>query len=205
MIVVNIRLEERTDYKEVEYVIREAFWNVYRPGCYEHLIVHNLRHDPSFINQLDYVLEEDGRIIGHVACSRNGIYDENGKVEDVVTLGPVSIHPDYQKCGYGTKLIEHTLNKAEEINIPYIFVVGDEEYYHRFGFENAGKYGIVFNDIREDSPFFMVKVFDKERIGNLHGVYKENEIFNVDQSELDEFDKRFPPKTKEKREGQLNI
>ncbi|MBR5796022.1 MAG: N-acetyltransferase [Erysipelotrichaceae bacterium] len=201
---MDIRLEQRTDYKEVELLIREAFWNIYRPGCYEHFIVHNLRYDSSFINKLDYVIEEDGRIIAHIVYSSNKlITDEN--TETVVTLGPICVHPDYQKQGYGRKLMEHTLNLAQEMGIPYVFVVGIENFYTKFGFEDASKYGIQYNDLTEDTPFFMVKVFDEEKINSINGIYKDNELFKVDKEELEKFDQKFPPKQKEKREGQLDF
>lgn len=202
---MNIRLEERTDFKEVEILIREAFWNVYRPGCYEHYIIHNLRHDPSFVKKLDYVAEMDGKIVAHIAYSSNGIYDDEEKIGDVVTLGPVSVHPDYQKQGIGSKLIRYTLDKAQEMGLSCVFVIGDENYYSRFGFVDASQYGIQFNDITEDTPFFMVKSFDEEKVKSLKGIYMDNELFRVDKKELDKFDENFPPKQKEKREGQLDL
>ncbi len=202
---MEIRLERRTDFKSVENLIREAFWNIYRPGCYEHFIVHKLRHDMSFISQLDYVIEEEGKIVAHIAYSKNGIYDGDEKIGDVVTLGPVSVHPDYQKKGYGTKIIEYTLEKARELEIPYIFVIGDENYYKRFGFEDASKYGIQFNDVTDETPFFMVRIFDKDNTKLIKGIYRDNACFKVDENELDKFDLEFPPKQKEKREGQLDL
>ena len=171
---MNIRLEKRTDYKEVEFLVRESFWNVYRPGCYEHLIIHNL-------------------------C------DKEGKIESVVTLGPVCVHPDYQRKGYGSKIVEFTLNLAKEMDIPYVFTIGDEKFYNRFGFEDASKFGLKFNDVEGETPFFMVKIFDTDKIEKINGTYKDNECFKVDEEELESFDKNFPPKKKEKREGQLDF
>ncbi|MDO5826458.1 MAG: GNAT family N-acetyltransferase [Methanosphaera sp. rholeuAM130] len=202
---MTIRLEERTDYLKVEHLIRDAFWNIYRPGCFEHYIVHNLRYDPSFIRQLDYVLEEDNRIIGHIAYSKNKLVYDNDKKIDVVTLGPVSIDPDYQGKGNGTKIINYTLDKAKELGIKYVFVIGDEKYYQRFGFEDASKCNIQFNDVEGDTPFFMIKVFDDEDLKFDNAKYIDNPIFNVDENKLEEFDKQFPEKIKEVRDTQLNV
>ena len=202
---MEIRLENRTDYKEVEYLVREAFWNIYRPGCYEHLIIHNLRHDSSFIPQLDYIIEEDNRIIAQIAYSTNDLLIDDEKIEKVVTLGPVSVHPDYQKKGFATKLIEYTLEKAKEMGIPYVFTIGSEDFYYRFGFEDASKFGVQFNDFEGETPFFMIKILDEDKIDNINGIYKDNECFNVDKEELDSFDEKFPSKKKEKREGQLDF
>lgn len=202
---MEIRLEKRTDYKEVELLVREAFWNIYRPGCYEHLIIHNLRHDSSFIPQLDYIIEEDNKIIAQIAYSTNDICVDGKKTETAVTLGPVCVHPDYQRRGYGTKIIEYTLEKARQMDIPYVFTVGDEKFYNRFGFEDASNYEIQFNDIEEETPFFMIKVLDEDKIDNFNAVYRDNKCFSVDKDELESFDKKFPPKKKEKREGQLDF
>lgn len=202
---MEIRLERRTDYKEVEFLVRESFWNLYRPGCYEHLIIHNLRHDPSFIPQLDYIIEEDNKIIAQIAYSTNDICVGGEKTAKAVTLGPVCVHPDYQGKGYGTKLIEFTLEKAKQMDIPYVFTIGDENYYKRFGFEEASKYNIQFNDIRDETPFFMINVLDEEKIDKFNAIYKDNDCFKVDENELENFDKNFPPKKKEKREGQLDF
>ncbi len=200
---MEIRLEKRTDYKEVEHLVREAFWNVYRPGCKEHLILHNLRHDSSFIPQLDYVIEEENKIIAQIAFSTNNLCI-NGNPESVVTIGPLCVHPDYQKRGYATKIIEHALEEAKNMEIPYVFVIGDEGFYNHFGFEDASKYGVQFNDVEGETPFFMIKILD-ENIGDISGIYMDNKCFDVDKEELDLFDKNFPPKKKEKREGQLNF
>ena len=202
---MNIRPEERTDFKEVEYLIREAFWNVYRPGCHEHYIVHNLRFDSSFVRQLDYVLEVDDKIIGHIAYSKNKLITDDDNSIEVITLGPVAIDPDYQKKGYGSKIIRYTLDKAKELGIKYLFVIGDENYYQRFGFEDASKYNIQFNDVEEDTPFFMINVFDDESINFENAKYIDNPIFKVDEEKLDKFDENFPPKTKEVRDNHLKI
>ncbi|RAP52281.1 MAG: GNAT family N-acetyltransferase [Methanosphaera sp. SHI613] len=199
-----IRQEERTDYKKVEYLLREAFWNVYRPGCHEHYIVHNLRHDASFIRELDYVIEDDDKVVGHITYSKNTLCVDNKKI-DVVTLGPVGIDPNYQKRGYGSKLIEYTLDKANDLGISYVFVIGDENYYKRFGFVDASKYNIQFNDVEGDTSFFMIKVFDKDNLDFDNAKYLDNPLFDVDEEKVDQFDKNFPKKEKEVRDTQLKF
>lgn len=202
---MNIRPEEKTDFKQVECLIREAFWNVYRPGCYEHYILHNLRFDSSFIRALDYVLEVDNRIIGHISYSKNKLMTDNNKYIDMITLGPVAIHPDYQNRGYGSKIIQYTLEKAKCLGIKYVFVVGDEHYYKRFGFIDAKKYGIQYNDVEGNTPFFMIKVFDEDSLNYENAKYINNPLFDVNEEDLEAFDKNFPPKIKEIRENHLKI
>ena len=215
-----IRLEEEKDYLKVENLVRDAFWNVYRPGALEHYIVHNLRNDSSFIKELAYIIEENGNIIGHINYSKGNInlYKENRygvdiKVNDrkgeAIVLGPIAIAPEYQNQGYGSKLIKHTLKIIREKNIPFILVVGDENYYSRFGFESASKYNIFLEgtDNEEENPFFMIKIFENTFKDEDYdrGIFYNPEVFNVSEEEADEFDKNFEYKEKRVQEGQLNI
>lgn len=204
---MNMRLEQRTDYKEVEHLVRESFWNIYRPGCTDHFIVHNLRHHPSYIKDLGYLIEEDDKIIAYIAYSLGGIYIGGEKIIDALNLGPVCVHPEYQKQGYGKKIIEFTLEKAKQMNFPFVIVIGDENYYCRFGFEFATNYDIHYSGVEkeDESPFFMIKVFDKDKVDAIAGIFTESEVFNINEEEFEEFDSKFPPKKKEIREGQLDF
>lgn len=201
---MEIRLEEEKDYFEVENMVRNSFWNVYRPGAFEHYIVHELRQDESFIKDLAYVIEEDGKIIGYINYSKGNLDFEN-HIRDAVVLGPIAIDEDYQNQGLGTKLIEHTLKLAEKY--PYVFVIGDENYYSRFGFESASKYNIYLDgtDIDDENPFFMIKVFDLEEMSKELGIFHNPDIFNVDEKDVEEFDRQFEFKEKLVLEGQLGV
>lgn len=218
-----IRLEEEKDHIKVENIVRDAFWNVYRPGAYEHYIVHNLRKDSSFIKDLAYVIEENDEIIGHINYSngRLNLYRKNRYGVDIkvsegrkkaTVLGPIAIDSKYQSNGYGSKLIRHTLNLAEELGIPFVFVIGDENYYSRFGFESASKYNIYLEgtDTEDENPFFMIKILNGNEniIKNLDfdkGIFYNPKVFDVDEKMVDEFDKNFEYKEKKVHEGQLDI
>lgn len=202
-----IRLEREEDYLKVENMVRNAFWNIYRPGAFEHFIVHNLRNHESFIKDLAYVMEDDDEIIGHINYSNGIIKYGNGKSENAVVLGPIAIDENCQNRGYGSRLIECTLTKAKNMGFAYIFVVGDENYYSRFGFESASKYNLYLEgtDTDDECPFFMIKVLDKSKIGNERGIVSISEAFHVDESDVDEFDKRFEFKEKLIKEGQLGV
>ena len=218
-----IRLEEEKDHIKVENIVRDAFWNVYRPGAYEHYIVHNLRKDSSFIKDLAYVIEENDEIIGHINYSngRLNLYRKNRYGVDIkvreesgkaTVLGPIAIDSKYQSNGYGSKLIRHTLNLAEEMGIPFVFVIGDENYYSRFGFESASKYNIYLEgtDTEDENPFFMIRILNGNEniIKNLDfdkGIFYNPKVFDVDEKNVDEFDKNFEYKEKKVLEGQLDI
>lgn len=203
---MEIRLENEKDYLEVEKIVRNSFWNVYRPGAYEHFIVHNLRNDKSFISNLAYVIEDEGKIIGHISYSNGEIRYENA-ISNAVMLGPVAIDENYRNRGLGSKLIDFTLKLAQKDNIPFIFVVGDEKYYSRFGFVCASEYGFYLNGTSTDNknPFFMIKIFDDVKIGNDLGIFHTPEVFDVDECEVDEFDRQFEFKEKLIKEGQLGV
>lgn len=218
-----IRLEEKKDYLKVENLVRDAFWNVYRPGAWEHYIVHNLRDDSSFIKDLAYIIEENDEIIGHINYSKGqlNLYKKNRYGVDIklsdgsgkaTVLGPIAIDSKYQRNGYGSKLIRHTLKLAEDMGIPFVFVIGDEDYYSRFGFESASKYNIYLEgtDTEDENPFFMIKILSRNEniLKNRDydkGIFNNPEVFDVDEKYVDEFDKNFEYKEKKVLEGQLDI
>ncbi len=200
-----IRLEEEKDYFETENLTREAFWNVYREGCFEHLIIHNLRKDKSFVKELDYCIEIDNKIIANIVYAKGKLKLENGDIREILIFGPVSVLPKYQKKGYGEKLINYTIEKAKELGFDAIVIMGNPNYYKKFGFESCSKYKIYYEGIdkKEETPFFMIKILNDNNIENLKGIYSAPDCYKADEKELEEFDKKFPFKIKEKIEGQI--
>ena len=200
-----IRLEEEKDYFETENLTREAFWNVYREGCFEHLIIHNLRKDKSFVKELDYCIEIDNKIIANIVYAKGKLKLENGNIREILIFGPVSVLPKYQKKGYGEKLINYTIEKAKELGFDAIVIMGNPNYYKKFGFESCSKYKIYYEglDKNEEAPFFMIKILNDNNIENLKGIYSAPDCYKADEKELEEFDKKFPFKIKEKTEGQI--
>lgn len=199
-----IRLEMEKDYFEVENLVRNSFWNIYRPGAYEHYIVHELRNHESFMNELAYVIEKESKIIGHINYSIGKIQSGNHR-QDAVVLGPISIDKDYQNQGYGSELIRYTLKIIEDMDIPFVFVIGDENYYQRFGFESASKYNIYLEGTKtdEENLFFMIKIFDNAKINFKQAIFSNPDVFDVNEREVDEFDKKFEFREKKVQEGQL--
>lgn len=200
-----IRLEEEKDYFETENLTREAFWNVYREGCFEHLIIHNLRKSKSFVKELDYCIEVDNKIIANIVYAKGKLKLENGDIREILIFGPVSVLPKYQKKGYGEKLINYTIEKAKKLGFDAIVIMGNPNYYKKFGFESCSKYKIYYEGIdkKEETPFFMIKILNDNNIENLKGIYSAPDCYKADEKELEEFDKKFPFKIKEKTEGQI--
>ena len=200
-----IRNELEEDYDDVENLTREAFWNVYRPGCNEHLVIHNLWKEKCFIKELDYVIEKDNKIIANIVYAKSKITQNNGITKDILIFGPISVLQEKKKKGYGSYIIKYTMNKAKEMGYTEIAITGNPDYYHRFGFESASKYKIYYEGIdrKEESPFFMLNILDKSKFNIEPGVYSDPSVYKVDPKEPEEFEKKFPPKVKEKRPGQL--
>lgn len=200
-----IRLETPADYNTVENLTREAFWNVYRPGCLEHYVLHMFRNRPEFVNELDLVLEIGGQIIGHVMFVRAEITTDDGRSLPIMTFGPISIHPDYQRKGYGKILLDYALDKAAEMGVGAVCMEGNIDFYGKCGFDVASKIGIhYYAEPREDVvPYFLLRQLQEGFLEGVTGVYRTPEGYFVDETEAEEFDRQFTPKIKLKLPGQL--
>ncbi|MBQ9555032.1 MAG: GNAT family N-acetyltransferase [Muribaculaceae bacterium] len=156
---MTIRLEQSNDYREVENLTREAFWNVYRPGCAEHFVLNQYRNNPDFIPELDWVMEQDGRIIGHVMFSRAELVLDDGTHLPSWTFGPISILPDLKRQGFGLKLLNFALAKARELGIGFLCMEGNINFYRHAGFDLASKFGIHYHTEPRDAvvPYFLAQ------------------------------------------------
>lgn len=201
----NIRLERKEEYKEVETLVREAFWNVYRPGCLEHYVLHKLRNDPAFVKELDFVMEKDGKIIGQNMFMRAVIQADDGREVPIMTMGPICIANDYKGQGYGKILLDYCLTKAIEQGCGALCFEGDIGFYGKSGFTFAREYGIRYHGLPEgeDDSFFLCKELIPGYLDNVTGVYETPKGYFVDEAEAEAFDREFPYKKKEKLPGQL--
>ena len=202
---VSFRLEEEKDYAAVENLIRESFWNVYRPGCLEHYVIHVLRNDPAFIKELDFVMEKDGKIIGQNMFMKTVIDADDGRTIDVLTMGPICITPELKRQGYGKKLLDFSLERAASLGYGAVLFEGNIKFYSHCGFDYAEKFGIRYHDLPEgaDQSFFLCRELIPGYLGGITGVYQTPAGYYVDEAEADEFDRSFPKKEKLKLPGQL--
>ena len=207
---MNIRLERPEDNREVENLTREAFWNVYRPGCTEHYVLHCYRSNPDFIPELDLVMEEEGRIIGHVMFSKAEIVLDDGTVFPSWTFGPISIHPDYKRKRYGLELLNHALGKAKAMGIGLLSMEGNIDFYRHAGFGLASKMGIHYHAEPRDAevPYFLAQELIPGYWGNREGTYcppKGYFVADENPEAFEAYEATFSPKEKLRLPGQLVI
>ena len=200
-----IRGETEADYRAVENLVRESFWNVYRPGCSEHLVIHLLRDDASFVKELSFVMEKDGHIIGQNVFAKTVIQTDEGKPVPVLTMGPICIAREYQRKGYGKALLDYSLEQAAQLGFGAVLFEGNIAFYGKSGFDYARNFGIRYHDLPEnaDSSFFLCRELIPGYLKSVSGVYQTPSVYYVKDKVVEEFDRLFPAKEKQKLPGQL--
>ncbi|WNX84177.1 N-acetyltransferase [Agathobaculum sp. NTUH-O15-33] len=200
---LTIRPERPADERAVDALTRDAFWDVFRPGCVEHYILHQLRKHPDFIPELSLVAEQNGGIVGHIAYSRAAIVQENGTEFPLILFGPLSVRPDRQKSGVGAALIRHSLALAGELGYPAVAVCGWPDYYPRFGFQRARVFGITDAEGQSPDPLMALEL-QSGALAGVSGVLRESEAyFDTPPAAIDAFDATFPPRDKHVLPGQF--
>ena len=202
---IKIRLEKIEELREVENLVREAFWNVYRPGCLEHFVLNRLRNNPDFIAELDYVMELNGKLIGQIVFMKAVLKADDGRDIPIVTIGPICIIPELKRRGYGKVLLDYSLDKAAKMGFGAVCIEGNIDFYGKSGFTYAGEFGIRYHGLPEDedASFFLCKELTPGYLDGITGEYETPTGYFVDEAEADEFDKGFPYKEKLKQPGQL--
>ena len=196
-----IRLEQPGDYRTVEALTRDAFWDVYKPGCDEHLVAHRLRAHPDFIPELDFVALDGNRIIGNIMYSHAAIVQPDGTRFPIVIFGPLSVRPDDQRKGIGSALVRHSLEKAKEMGFAGVALTGSPDYYPRFGFRPGREYGITDAE-GNSSDYLMAMPLTADTLPV--GLLAESEVFfSITPEDVEAFDAAFPPREKHHLPGQL--
>lgn len=185
--MIRIRNEEKTDYEKVEEITRKAFWNLYVPGCGEHYLVHVMRSHKDFIPELDFVIEVDNEIIGNVMYTKTRLVDESGEEKDILTFGPVCIVPEYQRKGYGKKLLEYSFEKAIALGYDVIVIFGNPGNYVSRGFKSCKKKNVCLENGTYPSPM-MVKELKPGALDGRKYVYYESPVFEIDEKDVVSFD-----------------
>ncbi|MDO5773046.1 MAG: N-acetyltransferase [Spirochaetales bacterium] len=203
---ITFRNETPADYRAVENLTREAFWNVYKPGCDEHFVLHNFRTRSDFVPELDIIMEENGVLVGHVMFARAEIKLNNGKNLPIMTFGPISIAPDFKRKGYGTVLLRHAMEKAKEIGCGALAITGNIGFYGKSGFIVAKTKGVLYH-ADPDADYFLINELIPGFLDQVKdaggGTFKEPDGYFIGSKEAEDFDRQFPPKEKLKLPGQI--
>ena len=200
-----IRQERIEDHRRVEGLVREAFWNVYRPGCLEHYVLHCLRNDPAFVPELDFVMEMDGRIVGQNIFVGASIQSDAGREIPIMTMGPICIAPDLQGRGLGKILLDHSLEQAVALGCGAVCFEGDISFYGKSGFSYASTFGIRYHGLpeRADASFFLCKELSPGYLDGITGEYATPKGYFVEETAAEAFDRDFPEKEKLILPGQI--
>lgn len=201
---INIRHEKAEDYYTVEKVTRDAFWNLYCPGCSEHLIVHNLRNHPDFIPELSFIIELDNKIVGSIFYTHSKVIDSKGQEHKTITFGPVSIAPHLHRKGLGRILINHSINEAKKQGYQGIIIGGYPHHYKTYGFEGAKKFGISMSDKNYYTGIMALPLFEGS-LDQINGCVYFSDALEPDENKLVEFEKKFPFKEKMETKSQIEF
>lgn len=183
------------DYKKVEEITREAFWNLYVPGCNEHYLAHIMRDHKDFIKALDFLAVVDDKIVGNIMFTQSFVIDENNRKVDTITFGPVSVLPEYQRKGIGASLIRHTIQKAKEKKYKAIIIYGHPQQYCKHGFKSSKDFNIATQEGKY--PYsLLVLGLEKGVFDNHTWKYQESDVYNINTNDAEEFDKTFEHKEK---------
>ncbi len=200
-----IRLEKKSEYREVENLVRDSFWNVYRPGCLEHYVLNQLRNDNAFVPELDFVMLLNGELIGQNMFMKAKITADDGGDILIMTMGPICIKNKLKRKGYGKILLDYSLQKAAEFGCGALCFEGNIDFYGKSGFRPASEFGIRYHGLAEgeDASFFLCKELIPGYLDGITGEYAPPEGYFVDEKAVEEFDRQFPYKEKKKLPGQI--
>ncbi|MBQ7005049.1 MAG: N-acetyltransferase [Clostridia bacterium] len=200
-----IRLERKEEQSETEALVRDSFWNVYRPGCLEHYVLNQLRNDRAFVPELNFVMEKDGRIIGQNMFMNATVKADDGRDIPIVTMGPICVADELKRQGYGKMLLDYSLEKAAEMGFGAICFEGNIGFYGKSGFTYASEFGIRYHGLPEgaDASFFLCKELVPGYLEGVTGEYAPPDGYFVDEAEAEAFDRQFPPKEKLRLPGQI--
>ena len=203
-----IRREKKDEYRKVENLVRESFWNVYCPGCREHYVLKRLRDDPDFVPELDFVMEKDGELIGQNIFVKAVIRTDDGRDIPILTMGPICITPECKRKGYGKRLLDYSLEKAKELGFGAVCFEGNIDFYGKSGFTYAGSFSIRYHGLPEgeDASFFLCKELIPGYLAGITGEYATPDGYFACEKDPEAFEKYeagFPYKEKLKLPGQI--
>lgn len=193
--MVTIRNEQPQDYAAVETLTRAAFYNMYIPGCVEHYLVHIMRDHADFIPELDFVLEEEGEIVGNIMYTKATLTDENGAVKNILTFGPLCVALAHQRKGYGKRLIDHSFAAAKALGYEAVVIFGSPANYVSSGFVSCKKHRVTTPDGRYPAAMMVHELVQGALDGHTW-VYKDSPVMAIEPADAERYDATLPPMEK---------
>ena len=193
-----IRNETPADYRAVEELTRESFWNVYKPGADEHYFVHQMRSHPDFLPELAFVLERDGEIIGNIMYTKAWLEDEQGQRKEILSFGPLCVSPKYQRQKLGKILIEHSFEAARQMGCDVNINFGNPGNYVSRGFVSCRKKNVSFVRPGNFPTALLVAELIPGALGGKNWMFIPSTAADCcdDTAAVEAFDAGFPPKEK---------
>lgn len=199
---LTLRAETPHDYPAVEHLTREAFFNVYRPGCVEHYMLHLLRQSPAYLPRLHTLALDGDAIVGSIVLSRSWVAKRESRA-DVLMLGPLTVRPDWQRKGVGSLLMGYALAQARHLGEAAVLLMGAPGYYGRFGFRPAADFGLTLPDSSAPDVFMALPLYP-DALKGVQGAWQIAPAFDEpDPKALADYDARFPYREKLTLPGQL--
>lgn len=189
---ITIRHEQPADYPVVETMTRQAFWNLYVPGCVEHYLIRGLRQHPDFLPELDLVAELNGEVVGNVMYTKAQLTDETGHVKPILTFGPLCVAPKYQRQGIGKLLLKRSFTIAKQMGYDTIVIFGMPSNYVSRGFESCLKHRVTMPDGSYPAAM-MVKELERGCLADHRWTYLESPAMEIDMQAVAAYDATLPP------------
>jgi predicted N-acetyltransferase YhbS len=199
---ITIRSENEADHLAVEVLTREAFWNLYRPGCDEHYTTHLIRGHEDFLPDLTFVAEVDDEIVGSIMYTRSWVINEFGERVETATFGPLCVHPAWQRRGVGSALIGHSRALATRKGYPAILILGDPHNYCKHGFKTGKDLGVSMLDGRYPLGLLVLELRQGFFASSQHWKFQTSAVYEFDAVQVEAYDARFPPKEKKHQYSQ---
>jgi predicted N-acetyltransferase YhbS len=153
-----IRAETPADHPAITQLIKATYQNVSYSNHREQDMVERLRASPAFVPQLSLVAEaENGAFAGHVMLTKINI-ENAGVVYPALALAPLSVLPEYQKMGVGSKLVKESHCIAQTLGYNFIVILGIANYYQKFGYELSSKYKLVLPFKMKEEHAFVISL-----------------------------------------------
>jgi hypothetical protein len=162
-----------------------------------------MREHEDFLPELDFVMEVDGHIVGNIMYTKAKLKDEAGQEKEILTFGPLCIKKEYQRKGYGKKLIEHSFNKAAELGYDVVVIFGSPSNYVSSGFKSCKKFNVCLEGGIYPAAM-MVKELKERALDGRKQFYYDSPVMQIDEKEAEKYDdslekteKRFMPSQEE--------